>query len=296
VLELVHLVTRRGDITEQARYFSEVNSMGKLAKFFFLIMILLLAAACSSEPKQTQPVTTKTDNGNSTAPPAREVKQRDKALVRVINTVPGSVSVDVFADDQKVFESVAFRNVTPYKELSDDRHSFRVRQAGHDTTQPVAENSKDLIGGKHYTIVVMPDTNDKTAVDVVNDNITDPAADKALVRVIHASPDAGDVDVIDKQGDKKLFSGLNFQKGTSYMVLNPMRTTLEMRQEGQDKAIVTLPNANFEKGKFYTIVVTGHAKGMPKLQTLMVEDQLSTAATASTDLQENKMAKPTASK
>jgi uncharacterized lipoprotein len=74
--------------------------MDKLAKFFFLIMILLLAAACSSEPKQTQPVTTKTDNGNSTAPPAREVEQRDKALVRVINTVPGNVSVDVFADDQ----------------------------------------------------------------------------------------------------------------------------------------------------------------------------------------------------
>jgi hypothetical protein len=254
-------------------------------------MILLLAAACSSEPKQTQPVTTKTGSGTSTAPPAREAQQRDNALVRVINTVPGSVSVDVFADDQKVFESVAFRNVTPYKELSGDRHSFRVRQAGHDTAQPIAENSKDLIGGRHYTIVVMPDTNDKTAVDLVNDNITDPPADKALVRVIHASPDAGDVDVVDKQGDKKLFSGLKFQKGTSYLVVDPIKTTLEMRQEGQDKAIVTLPNANFEKGKFYTIVVTGHAKGMPKLQTLMVEDQLSTAATASTDLQEKKMLK-----
>src|SRR5918994_6582316 len=164
--------------------------MSKLVKLFLLILILLLAAACSSEPKQTQPVTTKTDSGTSTAPPAKEAEQRDKALVRVINTVPGSMSLDIFADDQKVFESVAFRNVTPYKELSDDRHSFRVRQAGQDTAQPVAENSKDLIGGKHYTIVVMPDTNDKTAVDLVNDNITDPPADKALVRVIHASPDA----------------------------------------------------------------------------------------------------------
>jgi hypothetical protein len=266
--------------------------MDKLAKFFFLIMILLLAAACSSEPKQTQPVTTKTDNGNSTAPPAREVEQRDKALVRVINTVPGNVSVDVFADDQKVFESVAFRNVTPYKELSDDRHSFRVRQAGQDTTQPVAENSKDLIGGKHYTIVVMPDTNDKTAVDVVNDNITDPPADKALVRVIHASPDAGDLDVVDKQGDKKLFSGLKFQKGTSYLVVDPIKTTLEMRQEGQDKAIVTLPNANFEKGKFYTIVVTGPAKGMPKLQALMVEDYVFKLYALDTDVE----VQPSASK
>jgi hypothetical protein len=286
----------RGRFNEQAHYFSEVNSMSKLVKFILLIMILLLAAACSSEPKQTQPVTTKTDSGTSTAPPAKEVGQRYNALVRVINTVPGSISFDIFAGDQKVFESVAFRNVTPYKELSDDRHSFRVRPSGQDTSQPVAENGKDLIGGKHYTIVVMPDTNDKIAVDCVNDNITAPPTDKALVRVIHTSPDAGDVDVVDRQGDKKLFSGLNFQKGTSYMVLDPIKTTLEMRQEGQDKPIISVPNANFEKGKFYTIVLTGHARGIPKLQALMVEDQLSSAATAFTGSPDGKTVKTKASK
>jgi hypothetical protein len=255
--------------------------MNKLVKLFLLIMILLLAAACSNEPKQTQPVTTKTDSGTSTAPPAKEVQQRENALVRVINTVPGSMSFDIFADDQKVFVSVAFKDVTPYKELSDDRHSFRVRKTGQETAQPVAENNKGLMGGKHYTIVVMPGTNDKTTVDLINDNITDPPAENALVRVIHASPDTGDIDVVDKQANKKLFSGLKFEKGTSYMNVDPRTTTLEMRQEGQEKAIVSLPNANFEKGKFYTIVVTGYAKGRPKLETLMVEDQLGGAPTAS---------------
>jgi hypothetical protein len=62
-----------------------------------------------------------------------------------------------------------------------------------------------LSGGKHYTIVVMPDTNDKTTVSVINDNIAPPPADKAQVRVIHASPDA-EVDIVDKQGNKKLIS------------------------------------------------------------------------------------------
>jgi hypothetical protein len=142
----------------------------------------------------------------------------------------------------------------------------------------------------------MPGTNDKTTVDFVNDNITAPPAEKALVRVIHASPDAGDVDVVDNQGNKKLVSGLNFERGTSYMTVDPMRTSLEVRQKGQDKAIVTLPNANFEKGKFYTIVVTGHAKGTPKLQMLMVEDQLGSAPTASTGSKEEKMVKTRASK
>jgi hypothetical protein len=61
----------------------------------------------------------------------------------------------------------------------------------------------------------------------------------------------------------------------------PARQPSEVRPEGQEKAVLTVPNANFEKGKLYTIVVTGHAKGTPKLQALMVEDQLGgTGATA----------------
>ena len=142
----------------------------------------------------------------------------------------------------------------------------------------------------------MPGTNDKTTLYVVNDNITAPPADKAQVRVIHASPDAGEIDVVDKQANKKLFSSVNFEKDTSYMNVDPMKTTLEVRQEGQEKPIGTLANANFEKGKFYTIVVTGHAKGTPRLQTLMVEDQLGNASTASTASQERKMVKTKASK
>jgi hypothetical protein len=242
-----------------------------------MITLLCLVAACSSEPKQTQPVTTTSNGASSTAPPAKEVAQRDNALVRVINAVPGNVSFDVFADDQKVFESVAFKSVTPYKELSDARHAFRVRYAGQDSAQPVAENSEGLAGGKHYTVVIMPDTNDKFVVTILSDNITTAAADKAQIRVIHASPDAGEIDVVDKQGNKTLFSGVNFERETRYMNVDPMKTTLEVKQEGQAQPIVTLPNANFEKGKFYTIVVTGHAKGTPKLQTLMVEDKLGPA-------------------
>jgi hypothetical protein len=242
-----------------------------------LAAVLFLAAACSNEPKQTQPVISKTNSGTSTAPPANEAQQRNNALVRVVNAAPGTMAVDVFADDQKTFEAVSFKDVTSYKELSNTSHTFRVRQAGKDAEQPMAENNENLAAGKHYTILVMPGTNDKTTVSIINDNIETPPADKAEVRVIHASPDSGEVDIVDKSGNKKLFSGVNFEKETAYTAVDPMKTTLEVRPEGQDKSVLTVPNANFEKGKYYTIVVTGHSKGskgMPNLQALMIEDQL----------------------
>src|SRR5215831_6626527 len=128
--------------------------MNKQVKLGLLLAAaMFLAAACSNEPKQTQPVISKSGTGTSTAPPAKEVSQRDNALVRVINAAPGAPVVDVFADDQKIFDAVSFKSVTPYKELSNQRHTFRVQQAGKDKEQPIAENSEGLSGGRHYTVL-----------------------------------------------------------------------------------------------------------------------------------------------
>lgn len=257
-----------------------MNKQMKLG--LFLAAAMFLAAACSNEPKQTQPVVSTTDSGTSTAAPAKDAAQRNNALVRVINTT--SNAVDVFANDQKTFEAVAFKQVTPYKELPDTNLTFRVRQAGKDSQQPMAENSEGLSEGRHYTVLIMPGTNDRTAVSIINDNIATPPADKAQVRVIHASPDVGEVDIVDKSANKKLFSGVNFERETGYTAVDPMKTTLEVRHEGQQHSVLTVPETNFEKGKYYTIVVTGHSKGMPKLEALMIEDQLAgTPPTASNE-------------
>ncbi len=60
-----------------------------------------------------------------------------------------------------------------------------------------------------------------------------------------------------------------------------MTSTLEVRPEGKDNVLASIPNAKFDKGKIYTIVVTGRAKGMPKLQAVVIEDRIGTGATAS---------------
>jgi len=41
-----------------------------------------------------------------------------------------------------------------------------VRQAGKDTEQPMAENSNNLTARRHYTILIVPGTNDKKTVSI----------------------------------------------------------------------------------------------------------------------------------
>ncbi|MFL6208726.1 MAG: DUF4397 domain-containing protein [Pyrinomonadaceae bacterium] len=256
-----------------------MNSQLKL-RMGFALAILLFAAACASESNQNQPVTTTTNTGTSNAPPAAEVKQRGNALVRVIHTVPGGPAVDVFADDAKVFTGIAYKTTSPYKEVSGERHTFRIRPAGQDTAQPLAENSEGLSDGKHYTVVAWADANGKPALYVFNDDLVPPAAGKAKVRVLHASADAGEVDVYAKEGNKKLFGGVNALKETSYSEFEPMSGPIEVRPEGQTKPVLTLPNAKLDAGDTYTIVIVGKAKGTPKLEAMIVEDKLAGTSTA----------------
>jgi hypothetical protein len=244
------------------------------------VLALMLMAGCSRESNQNQPVTTTTNAGTSSAPPATEVKQRGNALVRVIHAVPAGPSVDVFADDTKVFTGIAYKTTSPYKELSGERHTFRLRPAGQDTAQPLAENSEGLSDGKHYTVIAMADANAKPTLYVYNDDLVPPSSGKAKVRIVHAAADAGEIDVYSKTGDKKLFGGVNALTVTSYSELDPMSGTLEVRPEGSNNAVLTIPNVKFNAGETYTIVLTGKAKGAPKLEAIVIEDKLSGGTSA----------------
>jgi Domain of unknown function (DUF4397) len=262
-------------------------------RFWIVLFSVVLGCACSRESQQTQPVTTTTEKGTSTAPPAKEVEQRGRTLVRVVHAMPGSPALDMFADEAKAFANISYKTVTPYKELSGKlpptppvtevptpssnklQVVFRLRPAAHDTTQTVAEATEVLTLGNHYTVIALPSAEGKEpSLKISNDDLTPAPLEKARVRVIHASPDAGEVDVYAKERDKALFDGVNFMSEVGYKEVEPMTATLEVRPKGKKDTLATTSNVKWEAGKTYTIIITGRAKGAPKLEAVTVEDQL----------------------
>ncbi len=242
----------------------------------------LLMAACTQEAGQNQPITSTSTSGTSTAPPAAEVKQRNNALVRVIHAIPGGSTIDVFADDTKAFSNLTYKTTTPYQELSGERHIFRVRVPGMDKMEPLAQNSEGLGGGKHYTVIVLPGVdNNRAELRVVDDNLVPPTSGKARVRLINASADAGEVDVYAQGQSDKFFAGVKSQSASNYNDVDPLTTTLEVRPVNETNSMFTTPDMKFDAGKIYTILLVGRAKTAPKLETIIVEDQLggTTAAT-----------------
>lgn len=251
---------------------------GKLtiARVGWLVAPLMLTG-CQQEATQNAPVTTTSPAGQSTAPSAAAAEKRDNALVRVVHAIPAGSTVDVFADDLRVFESLAFKAVTPYREMDGQRYTFHLRPAGMNRVDPLASNSEGLDDGAYYTVFAVPGDDEAATLRVVEDNHALPSAGKARVRVVHASHDAGEFDMYAAGRTDVLFDGVDFQSVTDYNEIAPVAGSLELRPEGISNVMLTVPDVRLDAGKSYTIVVVGRVRTAPKLEAFVIEDQVMAA-------------------
>ena len=258
---------------------------------------LLLVAGCQRQ--QQEPVhSTTSQGGTSTAPSGQSADNRGFALVRFVNAAPTMASADAYMDSVNVFSGVSYKTITPYKEVPDGRHTFRLhretaesRESDKDRNRP--ENSESLSGGGYYTIVLLPpdvkagDRDDRTQggadrnrkdmqpkIEVVKDDFGSPSTDKAKVRVINAAAGYDDLDLYAPSKDDAIISSVGFNGKHGYKDIDPMTAALQIRESSKNKTtLATVPNRSFEAGKAYTIVVTGSKASGKKLDVVTVEDQ-----------------------
>jgi hypothetical protein len=90
------------------------------------------------------------------------------------------------------------------------------------------------------------------------------AAGQARLRLIHASPDAGAVDIGVEGSEDNLFEGVDFGDATDYVVLDAGDYAFEVRPGGEDMTVALQSDATLEEGVTYDLV----ALGRPEDQTL----------------------------
>jgi hypothetical protein len=248
-------------------------------------LLLVTAAGCARlGSEQAGPVTTKTDAGATTAPAASEVAARKNALVRFVHAVPGLAPVDVFAGDGKAFDAVIYKYVTAYRELPTASAPFRLRLAGQDAAEPLAQETDSFGIGHYHTIVAFPADGSgllSKGADVklrfLTDALEPPSAGKARVRLVNASPDLGEVDLYATGRAEPVLKGANAGAATAYTETEPTGAGLEVRRAGENITTLAVPGTKLEAGRLYTIFIVGGTKGTAKLESFVIEDQLGAA-------------------
>src|SRR4029453_17224716 len=149
------------------------------------------------------------------AAPAFAQEGSGQAQVRVAHLAPDAPNVDVYVNGDPVLTDVPYTNVSGYLSLPAGTQRVTVYPTG-ETTSPVIDTPVKLAAGGAYTVAAVGlVADDSFTAQVYENDLRYPASGTPKVRVVHASPDAGPVDVVPRGGDP-LVAGLAFPKASPY--------------------------------------------------------------------------------
>jgi hypothetical protein len=151
------------------------------------------------------------------------------AMVRVLHASPDAPEVDIYLDGAAVGDplaALAFGEISPYVPVPAGPHAIKVCATGDPTVCPIDVPEVVVDDGMSYTIAA---TNALASIEpqvLVDTTTPDPA--NALVRVIHFSADAPEVDVLTQDGATTVVSALAYPAATEYLALPPASYDLKV--------------------------------------------------------------------
>jgi len=194
--------------------------------------------------------------------------------VRVVHASPDAPAVDVWVEGSIAFSNAPFKGITDYASLAPGTFNVKVVPTG--ATEPVVIDADlTLAANTDYTVVAVGKLADIEPLVLV-DNNSAPAAGKAHVRFVHASPDAPAVDIA-VAGGPVLFANVPFKGVGDYLPVDAGTYNLEARLAGTSTVALSVPGVKLEEGTVYTIFAMGLAGGEPALQAMPSVDAVTPA-------------------
>ena len=194
------------------------------------------------------------------------------AEVRVGHLSPDAPAVDVYVGAEPgsgdpAIAGLTYPNFAPnaggdYLSLPSGAYDVAVTPAGG-IAQVIDVDGLALDPNKDYTILAVGELNPEgdepgiQALPLVDNGDGDPALpprSKTLVRFVHASPDAGAVDIA--VDGTVVLSGVTFATASRYLKVAPGERTVEILKDGA--AVLTIP-ATLTAGTKITAYVIGNA-------------------------------------
>ncbi|MGL5949741.1 MAG: DUF4397 domain-containing protein [Aeromonas sp.] len=201
--------------------------------------------------------------GKEAAAPITPILSTDEQVeLRVIHAVPDAPAVDVLASGVAVpaFSNLAFGNVKGYAELAAASYDFAIAPTGT-TTEVLALPGAALVAGNSYTVLAVGELASIGPL-LLTDN-PQPLATAGQVRVVHAVPTVGLVDVYatidgDISAATPLLSGVAFKASSAYLPVPLGSYILTVTAAGDKAAVIesALP-VIFEASSVKTVVALG---------------------------------------
>jgi hypothetical protein len=178
----------------------------------------------------------------------------DDSCIRIVHAAPGSSEVDVYVNDSPVVQGLTFGTSTEFIVLPSggDRKLQVTAAGGTPGDGDLLDDDLTFDVRSAYDVVLTGNPDDLEAKSEKLD-LTSLPEGQARVRVIHASPDAGGVDVAIADGPT-LFEGVDFRDITDYTTIDAASYNLQLKK---DDTVALAGDVEFGAGMVYDVVVIG---------------------------------------
>jgi hypothetical protein len=174
--------------------------------------------------------------------------------LRVLHASPDAPNVDVYVDEAKVLANVPYPTLSQYLSLPAGKHHIQVNAAG--TTTTVIDVSPTLASNDAYTAIAAGFLANIKPL-IATDETSPLASGQARLRVIHASPDAGPVDIL--VNGQVVLSDVAFGTISNYLTIPAGTYTIQVNAAGTSTTAITASVALTSQSN-YSAVAIGSVK------------------------------------
>lgn len=189
------------------------------------------------------------------------------ADVRVVHASADAPSVDVLVDGAVALSDVPFKAFSDYLGVPAGTRRLQVRAAG--TSTIVIDASAALDAGRQYTVIALNEVGMIEPLVLVDDN-TSPAAGNVKVRLIHASPTAGPVDIYvtapnaDLSTTAPTLSNVPFKAVSAYLEVPASTYQIRVVPAGTNSVALDSGPVTLDAGQIRTVIaVDAQGGGLP---------------------------------
>jgi hypothetical protein len=231
------------------------------------------------------------------SPPCAEVLALEgvggDACLRFVHAGSDASPVDVYLSDAQLAHGLEFGTATEYVAVpSGTGRGIRVVATDAPVEEAMIDTSLDFEPGQAYEILVTGE-GENLELTITGTDLRPLAAGQARLRVVHASPDAGAIDVGIEGQEENLYEGVNFRDATNYLVLDAGDYPIQVRPGGDDMTVALQSEATLAEGITYDLIALGRADDQTlTLLALMapVAIQTGEVATPASDADESTIA------
>lgn len=178
------------------------------------------------------------------------------AYVSLYHGSPNAPALDIEVDNRQINASpFTYADYTGYLRFYTGQRNLKFGPYASSSIN--IDTTVTFESDKAYSVFVA-DEYENGEVIVLNDNADPAASGKAKVRIIHLSPDAGNIDLMAVGEDGNWADELGFKESTEFMEVDAGEFDFQVRASDTDELLLSLPDINLQSRYFYTIIIRGY--------------------------------------